>query len=150
MGIELILGSMVFVWVAIFILAAIVEAFTLGITSIWFAIGAIAACVVAWLGGGIPFQLATFLLVSVLLIVFTRPIAVRKLKVGKEQNITEQIIGHRGMVTETVQPFGSGLVKVDGAIWTAIGEYPEVSIPSGCRVQVVRIEGVKLIVKQFE
>jgi membrane protein implicated in regulation of membrane protease activity len=74
---------------------------------------------------------------------------VKKLKIGREKNVTEQIEGRRGLVTETIKPFGSGLVKVDGVIWTAIGEYPEVMIQTGCRIQVVRIEGVKLIVKQI-
>ena len=145
----LIQNNMVFVWLVVFVLMAGLEAVTLGLTSIWFAIGAVIACLVAWLGVGIPFQVAAFFVVSVLLIIFTRPIAVKKLKIGKEKNVTEQIEGRRGLVTETLKPFGTGLVKVDGVIWTAVGEYPEAMIQAGCRVEVVRIEGVKLIVKQL-
>ena len=148
MWIEMILDNMVFFWVAVFIFAAIIEAISLGLASVWFAIGSLVACFVAWLGGGIPLQVAVFFVVSILLIIFTRPIMVKKLKVGREKNVTEQIQGHTGLVTQTVEPFGSGLVKVDGAIWTAIGESPEVSIATGRRVEVVRIEGVKLIVKE--
>ena len=149
MWIEMIQNNMVFTWLAVFVLMAGLEAVTLGLASIWFAIGALVSCLIAWLGGGIPLQVAAFLAVSIILIIFTRPIAVKKLKIGKEKNVTEQIEGRRGLVTETVKPFGTGLVKVDGAVWTAIGEYPEVMIQAGCRVQVLRIEGVKLIVKQI-
>jgi membrane protein implicated in regulation of membrane protease activity len=149
MWIEQIQHNMVFVWLGIFVLMVGIEAATMGITSIWFAIGALISCLIAWLGVGIPLQIAVFFVVSILLIIFTRPIAVKRLKIGREKNVTEQIEGRRGLVTESIKPFGSGLVKVDGVMWTAIGEYPEVMIQAGCRIQVVRIEGVKLIVKQI-
>jgi membrane protein implicated in regulation of membrane protease activity len=147
MGIELVLDNMRFVWIIILIVFIVIEAATMGLATIWFAIGALFADIAAWLELGLPLQIGIFLAVSILLIIFTRPIAVKKLRVGKEKNITQQIEGRLGIVTEAITPFGSGLVKVDGAIWTAIGETPEAEIPTGWRVQVVRIEGVKLIVR---
>jgi membrane protein implicated in regulation of membrane protease activity len=135
------------IWIAAAVLLGLIEAGTLGLTTIWFAIGAIIAAVAALLGAGFLAQIAVFLAVSVLTLIFTRPIASKKLKVGREKNVTEQMEGKPGLVTEAVTPFGTGLVKVGGVIWTAVGESPELMIEKGAHVTVAGIEGVKLVVK---
>ncbi|MDR0570038.1 MAG: NfeD family protein [Clostridiales Family XIII bacterium] len=144
---DIILDNMRLVWVAVFIVLLAVEALSMGLTTIWFAIGAAAACGTAWAGGAVPLQVAVFLAVSIVLVIFTRPIAVKKLKLGKEKNVTEQMQGRLGLVTETIIPFGSGQAKVDGVVWTAVGDSPEARIPEGSKVRVMRIDGVKIIVK---
>ncbi|MDR1572337.1 MAG: NfeD family protein [Clostridiales Family XIII bacterium] len=135
------------VWVVAAVVLALVEAMTMGLTTIWFAIGAVAAAAAAWLGGGFLVQIAVFLAVSAAMLYFTRPVAVRKLNVGREKNAMEQMEGRPGVVTEGIDPFGAGLVKVGGVIWTAICESPDIGLEAGRRVNVVRVEGVKIIVR---
>ncbi|MDR1272710.1 MAG: NfeD family protein [Clostridiales Family XIII bacterium] len=138
---------MALVWIAIAIVFAVIEGFTLGLFTIWFAVGAAAATLVALLGGSMPVQVAVFLAVSLVLLVFTRPILVKKLKVGREKNNIELIEGKTGLVTEAIEPYKSGLVKVDGVVWTVVGEDPGFTADKGSEVEIIRIEGVKLIVK---
>jgi membrane protein implicated in regulation of membrane protease activity len=137
------------IWIVVAVILALVEAVTLGLTTIWFAVGAVAAALAALLGANFPVQLAVFLIVSVLSLLFTRPVAVKRLKVGREKNVTEQMEGRQGIVTEAVVPFGTGLVKVGGVFWTAVGEDPAIGIEKGRTVVAVRIEGVKLVVKPY-
>jgi membrane protein implicated in regulation of membrane protease activity len=135
------------IWIVAAVILALVEAATLGLTTIWFAIGAVAAAIAALLDANFFIQVVVFLVVSVLALLFTRPAAIKHLKVGREKNVTEQMEGRQGIVTEAVVPFGAGLVKVGGVFWTAVGEDPAIGIEKGRTVVVVRIEGVKLVVK---
>jgi membrane protein implicated in regulation of membrane protease activity len=138
------------IWIIVAAILAFVEAMTLGLTTIWFAIGAAAAAVAALRGVNFLTQVIVCLAISVLMLLFTRPVAIRKLKVGREKNVTEQMTGRPGVVTEPVIPFGVGIVKVGGVFWTAVAESPTLEIEKGAEVVVVRIEGVKLIVKPVE
>ncbi|MDR0357664.1 MAG: NfeD family protein [Clostridiales Family XIII bacterium] len=142
----LIFTHMAIVWIALAIVFAVIEGLTFGLVTIWFTVGAVVSAVVALLGGGIPLQLTVFFAVSIILLIFTRPILVKHLKVGREKNNIEMIEGKRGLVTEAIEPFKSGLVKVNGVVWTAVGDTQEVVVDIGQEVEIVRVEGVKLIV----
>jgi membrane protein implicated in regulation of membrane protease activity len=141
-------GHMAIVWIVIAIIFAAIEGFTLGLVTIWFTIGAAAATVVAFVGGDPLTQIAVFFIVSIVLLIFTRPILVKKLKVGREKNNIEQLEGSVALVTEAVEPFKSGLVKVNGVVWTAVGEEQGFACDAGEEVEIVRVEGVKLIIKE--
>jgi membrane protein implicated in regulation of membrane protease activity len=139
---------MAIVWIIVAVALAVVEGFTLGLVTIWFTVGAAAAAGVALAGGNLALQIVVFFAVSLVLLFFTRPILVKKLKVGREKNNIEQLEGATALVTEGVEPFGSGLVKVNGVIWTAVGEDTKFAAQAGSEVEIVRVEGVKLIVKE--
>jgi membrane protein implicated in regulation of membrane protease activity len=141
------INTLTIIWFAAAIVLGAVEAFTVGLTCIWFAIGAVVAAVLSIFDVRFPIQVIIFLMASLVLVIFARPILTEKLKVGKEKNVTNQIEEKIGVVTESITPFASGLVKVNGVIWSAICENPDATIPQGIRVRVVRIEGVKLIVE---
>jgi membrane protein implicated in regulation of membrane protease activity len=143
----LIITHMAIVWIVLAIIFATIEGFTFGLVTIWFTVGAVVSAIVSLLGGNIAVQVIVFFAVSIILLIFTRPILVKHLKVGKEKNNIEIIEGKRGLVTEAIEPYKSGLVKVNGIVWTAIGETSAVVVESGDEVEVVRVEGVKLIVK---
>jgi membrane protein implicated in regulation of membrane protease activity len=98
-------------------------------------------------GASAPVQIVVFFAVSIVLLIFTRPILVKRLKVGKEKNYTENLEEKIGLVTEDIKPFHSGLVKVNGIIWTAVGETNEMELPVGAEAMILRVEGVKLIVR---
>ena len=146
---ELIVANMVLVWIIIAVLFAVLEGIISGLVTIWFTIGGAAAAVSVAIGAPIPIQVVVFFAVSLVLLIFTRPILAKRLKVGREKNYTEQLEGKPGLVVESLEPFKSGQVKVNGIIWTAIGETAEFSAEAGQRVEIVRVEGVKLVVKEM-
>jgi membrane protein implicated in regulation of membrane protease activity len=138
--------NLTWIWLIVAVVFAVVEALTLGITSIWFAAGALAAFGLALIGMSFPIQVASFVIVSVALLVFTRPIASKMLNVGKEKTNVAAIIGKVGIVTKSMDRFSTGQVKVGGQVWTALGEAGS-ELQEGDSVEVVGVEGVKLIVK---
>lgn len=142
----LIADNMVFFWIIVAIIFAVIEGITCSMVTIMFTIGAVPSVFVALFDGSIVIQIVVFLVVSLLLLIFARPIFVKKLNVGKEKNVTEQLEGKLAIVTEEIAPFKSGLVKVGGIIWTAIGIDNNYSAAVGEQVEIVRVEGVKLIV----
>ena len=143
-----IVGNMVLVWIIVAVIFAILEGIISGLVTIWFTIGGGAAAGVAAVGS-IPAQVAVFFAVSIVLLIFTRPILVKRLKVGREKNYTEQLEGKPGLVVEELRPFSSGQVKVNGILWTAVGEVDEFAAAKGSKVEIVRVEGVKLIVRNI-
>lgn len=134
-------------WVVLFILFIVVEAFTAGVASIWFAFGALAALIVSLLGGGLLWQVVAFLAVSALLLILTRPIVKKWLNVRVTKTNVDAILGKTGVVTKSIFLNEYGEVKVDGQRWTAkiVGETP---IELNEQVEVIAIEGVKLIVRR--
>ena len=138
------------VWLAVAILCVVVEALTAGLTTIWFAGGAFIALVFAMFDTGIGLQTAVFLISSVGLLVSTRKIFVDKLKTGTEKTNVDALIGQQGLVTADIAPFAPGQVKVKGQVWTAVVQDAAGAAPAGTLVQIIAIEGVKLIVTPAE
>ena len=125
---------------------AIIEAFTLGLTSIWFAGGAVGASIMAMLGFSLPVQIAVFLLLSVILIAATRPLAKKRLNARVEKTNVEAIIGQEGIVEEAIPIHGSGQVRADGKTWTAVSTGEE--IEKGALVIIKSVRGVTLTVEE--
>ena len=138
--------NMAFVWIGIAVLFAVIEAATMGLTTIWFSAGAVAACIASLLGAPVLAQLIVFLAASILLLYYTKPLAEKKLKIGSEKTNVEALAGQIGIVTEDIIPHNTGQVKVNGQIWTAIADKQEATITKESEVRILRVEGVKLIV----
>ena len=138
-------------WIVIFIVLLIIEIVTLGLTTIWFAAGALVAFFAGILGFGIVTQIVLFLVVSVVLLVMTRPIAVKYFNNKRQKTNVESMIGRQGVVLEEIDTIKSqGLVEVDGESWSARTDEPEGVIPKDTIVSVEGIQGVKLIVKAIK
>lgn len=138
----------VYIWTALFIVLVIIEGITAQLTTIWFAVGAIAAAVAAFLNGPVWLQWTLFLVVSVVLILSTRKLARGLLKATPKATNADRAIGQDGIVTEEIDNLNAkGAVSLNGAFWTARSENNSV-IPIGETVTAIRIEGVKLIVKK--
>lgn len=138
------------VWIVIAVIFAVIEGFTMGLTTIWFTVGGVGACIVALAGGPLLLQVIVFLLVSIILLYFTRPLAEKRLKIGHEKNNIDLIIGKEVLVTEDIRPFSAGQVKLNGQIWTAVGSTNDLSMEKGEQAKVVKIEGVKLVVEPMK
>lgn len=135
------------VWLIILAVMIIIEIATLGLTTIWFGIGAIGAAVVSGLGYGIWGQLGVFALLSVIAMALCRPFAVRYLNKEKEKTNIDEVVGKTAVVSKLINnEMATGEVKLNGMDWTARSEDGSV-IEEGKRVTVVSVQGVKLIVK---
>ncbi len=137
----------IILWAALIVVFTIAEALTLGLTSIWFAVGALAALIAASLGFGIVVQIVVFLVVAFVLLFYTRPIAKKVFKVGQNKTNIDALIGKTGFVTMAIEAQSLGQVKLGGQVWSAKAQGHEV-IDVGEEVEVLAIEGVKLIVKR--
>lgn len=133
-------------WLAAFVIFGIVEAATVGLTSIWFALGALMALVAAAVGAQLWLQIVVFIVVSALALAFTRPLARKCLKGRRVATNTDRVLGQEAKVTEVIDNIaGTGAVYVDGKTWTARSKNGT-PIPSGTLVIVQAVEGVKLMV----
>ncbi|MBF8983936.1 NfeD family protein [Lutibacter sp. B2] len=125
-----------------------VEIFTLGLTTIWFAIGSLMALIAAWLELSVLVQVFIFLITSIALLYFTKPITKKYLKIGITRTNVDALIGEIGIVIKKIEKFNTGQVKLLGQIWSAKSEDHE-EIEENESVKVIRIEGVKIIVKKW-
>ncbi len=138
---------MVVVWFIAFSALLIVELLTMGLTTIWFAGGALVAALIAALDGPLWLQLVAFLAVSVVLLYFTRPIAMKYFNKTRTRTNVEGMIGKQAVVMSEIDNVqGTGRVLVNNMEWSARSANGTVINP-GCIVSVKAVEGVKLIVE---
>lgn len=135
------------VWLIFFIILVIVELITVNLVTIWFAFGALVTSLVSLYTTDTVILLAVFTLVSLLLLLITKPV-VKKLKVKKvvATNL-DQVIGKTGVVTEPIVKDKIGEVKVLGKRWSA---YSDREISKDKKVKILSISGVKLKVEEKE
>lgn len=137
------------VWLVILVILLAVEAVTLGLTTIWFAGGALAAFGMAIAGTEVLSQIVVFCVVSILLLIITRPAAVRWLNKGHVKTNAESLIGETAVVTELIDNLAnSGQVQVKGQYWTARALADDQKIAIEKTVKIKEISGVKLIVEE--
>lgn len=137
-------------WLVILVLLILIEFATMGLTTVWFAGGALVAAVIAALNGPIWVQVAAFVVVSLLLLIFTRPIAVKYFNVDRTKTNTESLIGKQAIVTERIDNLkATGIAAINGQEWTARSASQDVDIEEGAVVIIKEIQGVKLIVEQI-
>ena len=143
-------GQAVF-WIAAMIFFIIVEAVTVGLASIWFAIGSVAALICALAGGPVWLQVVWFVAVSALTLFLTRPL-VKKYVAGRAvPTNADRNIGRTAVVTEEINNLAAtGAVKVDGLDWTARSTDDNITIPKDSVVVIWEIRGVKLLVEPKE
>lgn len=136
-------------WLALTIVLIVIELQTFNLTTIWFAIGSIAATILAiFVPKMFLLQIGLFLGVSTLMLLSTRRILIKKLSTKEVKTNVNALVGKTVLVTEIIEEYKFGVVKVDGNYWTAKsldGETIEVNE----RVQIMAVEGVKLIVKKI-
>lgn len=140
--------SLPVVWLILMVCFAIVEALTVGLASIWFAVGALAALLVSLACGNFWIQCVVFVAVSLVTLLLVRPLTAKHFQ-PKDHTPTnvDSLIGRSGVVTEAIDNLaGTGQVRLGGQIWTARSD-SGAPIPDGCTVIAVRIEGVRLFVR---
>ena len=137
-------------WLIVFVIFAALELVSLGMTCIWFAIGALAACVTSLFTGNWIIQALIFIVVTAVVLILLRPIAVKHINNKAEKTNVESIEGKVGKVISDIDNINAkGMVKIDGVDWTARSQKNEV-IKEGTLVEAVSVEGVKVIVKEAD
>lgn len=134
-------------WLVLLVVLVGIEAATMGLYTIWFAGGALAAFLAALFGVSLMTQLIVFVVVSFILLYFTRPVLMRHINTKKVKTNVESIAGMEAKVTETIDNFGAtGTAVLNGQEWTARSANDDEIIPAGEKVTVKEVKGVKLIV----
>ena len=137
-------------WLVLFVVLLVVEIATMGLTTVWFAGGALIAFFAAYIHQGIGLQIVLFLAVSILLLVLTRPIAVKYFNQEREKTNVDSLIGQNAVVLEEINTIkATGRVEVNGMEWSAKTEHTEI-IEVNTVVSIKGIQGVKLIVEKAE
>ncbi len=136
-------------WLILLIILVAIEIATMGLTTIWFAGGAFVAIIAAAFDAPLYVQITLFLSVSVVLLLFTRPITMKYFNRDRIKTNAESLIGKQAIVTEEVDNLmAAGTVSVDGQEWTARNVMDGVKLPRGTIVIIRAISGVKLIVEE--
>ena len=138
------------VWLGVLILMILLELATMGLTTIWFAGGALAAFIAALCGASLLVELGLFLVVSFLLLFAFRPLAMRYVNSWTVKTNVESLAGKTARVTEEINnEMGQGTAVLNGQEWTARSADDTV-IPAGSLVVVDAVSGVKLLVHKKE
>lgn len=142
------MSKMLILWIIVLIAAIAIEVATMGLTTIWFSGGALIAMIIELLHGSISLQIIVFLIVSLILLYFTRPIAVKYFNRERTSTNLDSLIGKRAVVTSAIHNLHeTGQVMVEGKEWSARSKDSEVTFEKDSIVQIVSIKGVKLIVE---
>jgi hypothetical protein len=130
-----------------FIILVVMEFLTMGLTTIWFAIGALTAFFASLFGASFWIQIILFLVVSLVVLVIYRPLAVKYVNSRRTKTNVDDLVGKEAKVTEKIDNLNqTGRVVLNGMDWSArttIGG----TIDVDTIVKVVEVQGVKLIVE---
>ena len=138
---------MTIAWLIVFLVLLAIELATVNLVTIWFAVGALVSLFVSYFVDNVIIQTAVFIVVSLISLLLTKPI-LRKFKVVNfEPTNSDRYIGKKGDVVKRITPKEKGEVKVLGTIWTATSDE---TLEVGDEIEVLKIDGVKLIVKKEE
>ena len=144
---ELAMGP--FVLLALVAVLLVIEAVTVGLTTVWFAGGALVAAIAAWMGAGQAVQWILFLAVSLVLLIFTRPLAVRYMNRDISRTNVNSLIGKKAVVIQEINNLAqTGQVKINDVEWMARTADDECTIPEKTVVVIKEVKGVKLIVEK--
>ena len=144
------------VWLALMIVMVIVECMGPALVSIWFAAGALVSLILSLFslipGVTIPWwvQVIVFVVVSAITLCALRPLSKRYLKRNTISSNVDSLVGKRGLLEEEIKPFEPGVCRINDVSWTAISTNGKETIAAKSVVEVVAIQGNKLLVKKVE
>ena len=135
-------------WLIVFVVCIVIEIITMGLATIWFAGGALIAAIGAVFGMPLLVQVILFTAVSLILLFFTRPVAVKYFNKDRIKTNAESLVGKQAIVISEINNLqGIGQVTVSGQEWSARTTREGVTLPVGSVVAIRAISGVKLMVE---
>lgn len=136
----------VLLWFVLMILFLALEAGTVGLVSMWFAVGSLVSLVAAALGASLVVQIILAVAVSALCLATVRPLVRKYITPKLVRTNVDAVVGGLAVVTEEINNLqATGTVKLGAVTWTARST-DDTAIPAGATVRVDRVEGVKLFV----
>ena len=137
------------IWLIVFVACVAIEIITMGLTTIWFAGGSLAAAIVSAIGAPLWLQLVLFFGVSLLLLYLTRPVAVKYFNKDRVKTNAESLVGQQAIVISEIDNLqGIGQVTVNGQEWSARNVRGDERLSVGSVVFIRAISGVKLMVEE--
>ena len=141
--------SMTVFWLVVLVALVVIELLTMGLTTECFAGGAFVATIAALFHSPLFLKIILFLVVSALLLFFTRPLAVKYFNKDRIRTNAESLVGRQAIVISEIDNLqGIGQVNVGGMEWSARTRVDGVRLPVGTVATVLAINGVKLIVEE--
>lgn len=137
---------MTYIWLAIVIALGLLEISTVNLVSIWFVISGIAAMIISLFTDNATLEVSVFVILGIALLPISKKIYKNISKTKTRTNL-DRIIGMKGIVTENITKDTTGVVKVDGKVWSS---YADANLEKGSAVEVLQINGVKIKVKKWE
>ena len=136
------------IWLGILAVLLVIEGLTTALTTIWFAGGALAAAIASGFGMGIVAQLLLFFCVSLVLLFFTRPAAMKLMNKNTEKTNVDSLLGKTAVVIKKVSNLEqTGQVRINDIEWMARTSDDNIIIPVGTVVVIKEVHGVRLIVE---
>lgn len=135
-------------WIVLLLFTIVLEFVTFDLVTIWFSIGAVGSLIAAALGASLLVQTIVFLSISIVLLLITRPIAKKFMKREIIKTNADKIVGLQAIVTRDVFPNEIGEVKVDNALWRAVGQDKETYLV-GEMVNINGISGTKAVITKL-
>ncbi len=137
-------------WLVVIVVLLVFELLTLGLTTIWFSLGALVAMVIAAADGPFALQFCAFAVISLLAMELARSAALKHFNKNRARTNVDSLIGQKAIVTRKINNIKSeGQAVVNGMEWTARSA-SDSEIEEGAVVVVKRVSGVKLIVEKEE
>lgn len=134
-------------WIITIIILIAMEIVSVNLTSIWFVISGLVALFLSFFVDNFVLQFAVFVILGIILLITTKPLLKKFVKVDSVKTNLDRVVGMKGIVTSKILPLNIGEVKVDGKRWSAISDE---EIAEEETIEVLKIDGVKLIVKKVE
>lgn len=144
------MNNLMWFWLGVMLLCVVIEAVTFALTTVWGAIAAFVMIFVSRTNMPLKWQLILFLVLTIVLVLTTRPFAVKKLKLGKDKTNVNSMEGQEVLVTKRISRFEKGEVKAkNGVIWSAknADEQDDADILEGSVCKIVKVDGNTLSVK---
>lgn len=135
-------------WMAVFIISLVIELATVNLVSIWFTVGSLFALMANQLKLDIAYQIVIFIILSIICILLIRPLAANYLRGNIVKTNADRAVGEHVTLLKAISENTWGEVKVNGVLWHA-RSYDNKPIEQGARVEVLAIEGAKLVVKRI-
>lgn len=141
--------AMPYIWLGLMVVFLVMEAMTVGLTTIWFAGGALIAAIAAYFGARIVIQILLGVCTSLILVFLVRPAALKYVNKGITKTNVNSVVGKNAIVTKEINNLAqTGRVKINDIEWKARAAADDMIIPEGSVVVVEEVDGVKLIVRK--
>jgi Membrane protein implicated in regulation of membrane protease activity len=134
-------------WLIAVAVLLVLEILTLGLTTIWFAGGAFVAFIAGQCQAPLWLQVVLFLVVSIILLIFTRPVVEKHLNANRTKTNVDSLAGKHGKVIEVIDNFNqTGKIMLDGMEWMARSADADLKIMPETKVEVKEVKGAHVVV----